>query len=249
MKRIGFIQPKCEKSGNRSLDRIAVLPDPASNLTLRDRTKMVEGYLGSPRLRILQGDPPQICDDDLSVRRTYAPFSRSIRHDILIAQTEGTLIFERCLLWDCLQTPAFDGDEFLRHLIQFSLRAVNGVSLFSAARSSQIVVCTEGLEGSPLIFNPHRYVSRTICRSTAQRSERLEVSEVVDLIGLLRSALFKLANEVLNTFQSDRRDYCAYIREDEFAQLFDTERTRLTLSDGPLSSADGRPLSVAVAHG
>lgn len=242
MKQIGFVQPKPERPRNRSVERMAVLPELPSNLTLHERRNMVERYLGSPRLRVLQGGPPQICDDDLSVRRTYTPFSRSTRHDILIARREGALIFERYLLWDCTHTPAFDSDDFLRQLIQFSVRAVNGIALLSGARSLRIVASMEGLEGSQLIFNPRRELSRTFCRSGAQRTERFEFSGAVDLGGLLRSALCRVANEVLNAFQSANGRYCECIYEDEFAELFDAELARVTLCDGPLSGVTGRPV-------
>jgi len=234
---------------NLYTERLMLAPDPGPNLTLHERRSLIQEGLGRPVLRVLQNSTPEPADDLLVVRSNYVPFSGVRRHEALQWQRDGLILFERSQTWEDSRIPAFDGDGYdglVERTIRNCLRGANLLSLLPTTQVVHMQLSIDGLRGSQLIFNPHRYTDKTVCQSTRpiQRTESVPLSPASrgSTIKALRISAWKLVNEVLNAFRRD--DYVEEISQEELSVIFDAQISRLKFSSGLLINTAVTPVQM-----
>ncbi|PYV22320.1 MAG: hypothetical protein DMG27_18495 [Acidobacteria bacterium] len=240
MNKIGFALESAPV--NVITEYLSLHPEPRRHLVLQDMRDSVEVKLGWPVPRILQAGSPEIGNDEYLIRWNYERLSQTRQQQRLRARRDGSIFFERSLLWDGTQRPAFDGDGFdgyVERVISNCLRGVNFVCTpcdCTPTTAVQISISVRGLGGSEMIFNPPRERFNTVCRSSEaiERDEIVLLSSQSGLLESLRKATFNISNCVLNTFQLPK--YFDYISDDEFTVLFEKEVARLKFTEGILAS-------------
>ncbi|GEM_PF-4833855 len=241
----GFL-PKQQRPEQANLytERLILMPSLEADLTLHERRTLIAKGLGRPNLRVLQNGTPRPADDLLVVCSDYTPFSAARRYEALQWQRNGLILFERSQTWKDSRIPAFDGDGYdgpIERTIGNCLRGVNLLSLLPTTQVVHIHLSIDGLTGSQLIFNPHRYTDKTICQSDRpiQRRESVSLASRGSTIKALRVSAWKLVNEVLNTFRRD--DYFEDMSQEELSVIFDAQISRLKFSTGLLMSTTVTP--------
>jgi hypothetical protein len=244
----GFL-PKQQRpeQANLSTERLFLVPSPEADLTLHERRTLIGQGLGRPNLRVLQKGTLRSADDLLVISCAYTPFVASRRHEALQWQRNGLILFERSQTWEDSRVPAFDGDGydgFIERTIRNCLRGINLLSLLPTTQVVGMHLSIDGLAGSQLIFNPHRYTAKTVCQNNGpiQRTESVPLSRAScrSTIEAVRVSAWKLVNEVLNTFRS--ADDFEEISQQEFCAIFDAQISCLKLSSGLLMNTAVTPM-------
>jgi hypothetical protein len=246
-KTVGYVEPAQPSPSPHSVEcrEIAIWAEPETSLTAQAYRNLTERGLGSPALHIVRaGNVNEGEEECLIFRHAHRPPGNFGWDEVLIFHRTGALILQRHLVTEGARHDWFDADEWLREIVDFSLRGANLLSLVPATQFIHFDISISGVRGSSLIFNPPRETFRAICRYTGPigREESIQVQARAALINALENVLHNVANDVLNKFEAEnpsqfspRVSPFGHISREELSQVFAESLAGLRFESGVLS--------------